>query len=68
MQSEVKGMERYEEEEEKKQDEAYQKHKCRGCEWASWQQKHIVVCLFSRCVKEKWFEEVKRVLETLESE
>jgi hypothetical protein len=52
MQSEVKGMERYEEEEEKKQNEAYEKHKCKGCEWASWQKKCIVVCLFPRCVKD----------------
>jgi hypothetical protein len=61
-------MERYEEEEEKKQNEAYEKHKCKGCEWASWQQKSIVVCLFPRCVKEKWFEEVKSILMTLASE
>ncbi|MBA2878038.1 hypothetical protein HNR63_001092 [Anoxybacillus kamchatkensis] len=61
-------MERYIDEEEKKRNEAYEKHKCKGCEWASWQQKSIVVCLFPRCVKDKWFEGVKRVLETLESE
>jgi hypothetical protein len=44
-------MERYIDEDEKKQEEAYEKHKCKGCEWASWQQKQIVVCLFPRCVK-----------------
>jgi hypothetical protein len=44
-------MERWEDEEEKKQNEAYEKHKCKGCVYASWQQKHIVVCLFPRCVK-----------------
>jgi hypothetical protein len=44
-------MERYIDEEEKKQDEAYEKHKCRGCVYASWQKKRIVMCLFPRCVR-----------------
>lgn len=47
-------MERYDEEEEKAK-EAYEKHKCKTCVWAKWQQKQIVVCLFPRCVRyEGW--------------
>jgi len=49
--SEVTGMERYDEEEEKAK-EAYEKHKCKGCVWAKWQTPYIVSCLFPRCVKE----------------
>ena len=62
---EVTGMERYEEE---KAEEEYEKHKCRTCVYAKWQGIYIVSCLFPCCVKDKWFEGVKRVLETLESE
>uniref|UniRef100_UPI0018F1E52B hypothetical protein n=1 Tax=Thermaerobacillus caldiproteolyticus TaxID=247480 RepID=UPI0018F1E52B len=51
--SEVKGMKRYTDEDEKKKEEAYEEHKCKGCEWATWQQKQIVVCLFPRCVRER---------------
>jgi len=43
-----------EEREERRKEESYEKHKCRGCDWATWQQKVIVVCLFPECVKEKW--------------
>jgi hypothetical protein len=49
--SEVTGMERYDEEEEKAK-EAYEKHKCKGCVYAKWQAPYIVSCLFPRCVKE----------------
>jgi hypothetical protein len=49
--SEVTGMERYEEEEKAK--EEYEKHKCKGCVYAKWQTPYIVSCLFPRCVKER---------------
>ena len=57
--SEVAGMERYDEEEErvKKEEERakkeYEKHKCKTCVWAKWQAPYIVSCLFPRCVKEE---------------
>lgn len=47
---EVTGMERYDEEEERAE-EAYEKHKCKGCLWAKWQTPYIVSCLFPRCVR-----------------
>lgn len=42
-----------EEREEKKRKEAYEKHKCKNCVYASWQKKDVVMCLFPTCVKEK---------------
>ena len=47
--SEVAGMERYDEEEERAKEE-YEKHKCKGCVYAKWQGIYIVSCLFPRCV------------------
>ncbi|MDW8515106.1 hypothetical protein [Priestia flexa] len=40
-----------EEREEKRKREAYEKHKCKGCIWSTWQKEQIVLCLFPRCVK-----------------
>jgi hypothetical protein len=42
-----------EEREEKRRKKAYEKHKCRGCVWATWQKESVVMCLFPECVKEK---------------
>jgi hypothetical protein len=50
--SEVTGMERYDEEEAKAKEE-YEKHKCKNCVYAKWQGIYIVSCLFPRCVKER---------------
>jgi hypothetical protein len=49
--SEVTGMNQYDEEEKKAQ-EAYEKHKCKNCVYAKWQTPYIVSCLFPRCVKD----------------
>jgi hypothetical protein len=43
---------RHQDEEEKRVEEAYQKHKCKDCVWSKWQGKQIVSCLFPRCVKD----------------
>jgi hypothetical protein len=51
--SEVTGMIRHQDEEEKRVEEEYQKHKCKDCVWSKWQGKPIVSCLFPRCVCEK---------------
>jgi hypothetical protein len=57
--SEVTGMERYDEEEEKVK-EAYEKHKCKGCVYAKWQGIYIVSCLFPRCVKDGGTSEISK--------
>jgi hypothetical protein len=57
--SEVTGMERYDEEEQRAKEE-YEKHKCKTCVWAKWQAPFIVSCLFPRCVKDGGTSEISK--------